>query len=78
MMFAGRCGVDVMMDGVAKSGSLADMTAALFHEEPTYALDCSQDGRVTLDTSNVHSGKNPMRVDGGKVREDYCRQSFTS
>ncbi|KAK4677938.1 phosphoribosylformylglycinamidine synthase [Podospora pseudoanserina] len=33
MMFAGRCGVDVMMDGVAKSGSLADMTEALFHEE---------------------------------------------
>lgn len=33
MMFAGRCGVDVMMDGVAKSGNLADMTEALFHEE---------------------------------------------
>ncbi|KAK3988200.1 putative phosphoribosylformylglycinamidine synthase [Cladorrhinum sp. PSN332] len=33
MMFAGRCGVDVMMDGVAKSGSLEDMVDALFHEE---------------------------------------------
>ncbi|KAK4227165.1 putative phosphoribosylformylglycinamidine synthase [Podospora fimiseda] len=33
MMFAGRCGVDVMMDGVANSGSLDDMVEALFHEE---------------------------------------------
>jgi phosphoribosylformylglycinamidine synthase len=33
MMFAGRCGVDLMMDGISESGSLADMTAALFNEE---------------------------------------------
>ena len=33
MMFAGRCGVDLMMDGIAASGSLADMVDALFNEE---------------------------------------------
>jgi phosphoribosylformylglycinamidine synthase len=33
MMFAGRCGVDLMMDGVSKSGGLADITDALFNEE---------------------------------------------
>ena len=33
MMFAGRCGVDLMMDGIAASGSLSDMVDALFNEE---------------------------------------------
>ncbi|GKT84814.1 phosphoribosylformylglycinamidine synthase [Colletotrichum tofieldiae] len=33
MMFAGRCGVDLMLDGIAKSGSPNDVLEALFHEE---------------------------------------------
>ena len=33
MMFAGRCGVDVMLDDIAKSSSLKDVTQSLFHEE---------------------------------------------
>ncbi|KJZ77160.1 hypothetical protein HIM_03481 [Hirsutella minnesotensis 3608] len=33
MMFAGRCGVDLMMDGIAKSGQASDMVNALFNEE---------------------------------------------
>ncbi|KAK3390602.1 CobB/CobQ-like glutamine amidotransferase domain-containing protein [Podospora didyma] len=33
MMFAGRCGVDLMMDGISKSGSLADLLDTLFNEE---------------------------------------------
>ncbi|EOO00287.1 putative phosphoribosylformylglycinamidine synthase protein [Phaeoacremonium minimum UCRPA7] len=33
MMFAGRCGVDLMVDGIAKTNSLEDITAALFNEE---------------------------------------------
>lgn len=33
MMFAGRCGVDVMMDSLSTSGDLGDMTEALFNEE---------------------------------------------
>ncbi|PFH57963.1 hypothetical protein XA68_14342 [Ophiocordyceps unilateralis] len=33
MMFAGRCGVDMMMDGIAKSSRPADMLPALFNEE---------------------------------------------
>ncbi|KAL2152958.1 hypothetical protein VTH82DRAFT_4113 [Thermothelomyces myriococcoides] len=33
MMFAGRCGVDIMMDGIAASRSLKDMLEALFNEE---------------------------------------------
>ena len=31
---------------------------------PTYAPDCNQGGKVTLDTSQAHSGKNSVRVDG--------------
>ena len=33
MMFAGRCGVDMMMDGIAASSSAADMVNGLFNEE---------------------------------------------
>jgi phosphoribosylformylglycinamidine synthase len=33
MMFAGRCGAEIMLDGVAKSPSTNDVLAALFHEE---------------------------------------------
>ncbi|EEY14013.1 phosphoribosylformylglycinamidine synthase [Verticillium alfalfae VaMs.102] len=33
MMFAGRCGVELLLDGVAKSGSAADVLEALFNEE---------------------------------------------
>lgn len=33
MVFAGRCGVDVMLDDIAKSKHLQDITRALFHEE---------------------------------------------
>ncbi|KAK4195459.1 hypothetical protein QBC40DRAFT_185681 [Triangularia verruculosa] len=40
---------------------------------PTYAPDCSQGGKVTLDTSTAHSGKNSMRVDGGG---GYCGHIF--
>lgn len=33
MMFAGRCGADITLDGVSKSGSAADILDALFSEE---------------------------------------------
>lgn len=33
MMFAGRCGVDMMMDGISKTGNNLDMLEALFNEE---------------------------------------------
>jgi phosphoribosylformylglycinamidine synthase len=33
MMFAGRCGAEIMIDSVAKSSSLTDILAALFNEE---------------------------------------------
>lgn len=33
MMFAGRCGAEIMIDGVAKSAKLSDMLPALFNEE---------------------------------------------
>ncbi|KAK3367355.1 hypothetical protein B0T24DRAFT_659342 [Lasiosphaeria ovina] len=40
---------------------------------PTYAQDCSQGGKVTLDSSTAHSGKNSMRVDGAG---GYCGHIF--
>ena len=30
----------------------------------TYAPSCNQGGKVTLDSSTAHGGKNSMRVDG--------------
>lgn len=40
---------------------------------PTYAADCNQGGKVTLDTTTAHSGKNSMRVDGAG---GYCGHIF--
>ncbi|KAF2279723.1 uncharacterized protein EI97DRAFT_370721 [Westerdykella ornata] len=40
---------------------------------PTYAADCSQGGKVSLDSSNAHSGKNSIRVDGAG---GYCGHIF--
>ncbi|KAF3064630.1 hypothetical protein GL218_02475 [Daldinia childiae] len=40
---------------------------------PTYANDCNQGGKVTLDSSTAHSGKNSVRVDGAG---GYCGHIF--
>ena len=40
---------------------------------PTYAADCNQGGKVTLDSSTSYSGKNSMRVDGAG---GYCGHIF--
>ncbi|KAK3332985.1 hypothetical protein B0T19DRAFT_114569 [Cercophora scortea] len=40
---------------------------------PTYAADCSQGGKVTLDSSTAYSGKNSIRVDGAG---GYCGHIF--
>ncbi|KAL2069397.1 hypothetical protein VTL71DRAFT_14076 [Oculimacula yallundae] len=40
---------------------------------PTYAPDCSQGGKVTLDTTVAHTGKNSIRVDGAG---GYCGHIF--
>ncbi|KAK3936364.1 hypothetical protein QBC46DRAFT_357551 [Diplogelasinospora grovesii] len=40
---------------------------------PIYAADCNQGGKVTLDSTTAHSGKNSMRVDGAG---GYCGHIF--
>jgi hypothetical protein len=40
---------------------------------PTYAPDCDQGGKVTLDSSTAHSGKNSIRVDGAG---GFCGHKF--
>jgi hypothetical protein len=40
---------------------------------PTYAADCNQGGKVSLDSSTANSGKNSMRVDGAG---GYCGHIF--
>ena len=40
---------------------------------PIYAADCNQGGKVTLDSSTAHSGKNSIRVDGAG---GYCGHIF--
>ncbi|KAK4148799.1 hypothetical protein C8A00DRAFT_19431 [Chaetomidium leptoderma] len=42
-------------------------------EWPIYAPDCNQGGKISLDTSTAHSGKNSIRVDGGG---GYCGHIF--
>ena len=34
---------------------------------PTYAPDCSQGGKVTLDSTTAHTGKNSIRVEAQEV-----------
>ncbi|KAI1092540.1 hypothetical protein F5B19DRAFT_205163 [Rostrohypoxylon terebratum] len=47
-------------------GQVADDFEAGWDEAawPTYAPDCNQGGKVTLDTTGGHSGSNSIRVDG--------------
>ena len=40
---------------------------------PTYAADCNQGGKVTLDSSTAHNGTKSMRVDGAG---GYCGHIF--
>ncbi|KAH6652296.1 hypothetical protein BKA67DRAFT_680828 [Truncatella angustata] len=40
---------------------------------PIYAADCNQGGKVTLDSSTAHGGKNSIRVDGAG---GYCGHIF--
>ncbi|KAI1382461.1 hypothetical protein F4677DRAFT_26431 [Hypoxylon crocopeplum] len=40
---------------------------------PTYANDCNQGGKVTLDSTTAHSGTNSIRVDGAG---GYCGHMF--
>jgi len=40
---------------------------------PIYAVDCNQGGKVTLDSTTAHTGKNSMRVDGAG---GYCGHIF--
>jgi len=39
----------------------------------TYAPDCNQGGKITLDTTTAHTGKNSIRVDGAG---GYCGHIF--
>jgi hypothetical protein len=40
---------------------------------PIYAPDCNQGGKVSLDSTTAHSGKNSIRVDGAG---GYCGHIF--
>jgi hypothetical protein len=40
---------------------------------PTYAVDCNQGGKVSLDSTTANSGKNSIRVDGAG---GYCGHIF--
>lgn len=39
----------------------------------TYAPDCNQGGKISLDTTTAHTGKNSIRVDGAG---GYCGHTF--
>jgi len=40
---------------------------------PIYANDCNQGGKVSLDSTGAHGGKNSVRVDGAS---GYCGHIF--
>jgi hypothetical protein len=39
----------------------------------TYAADCNQGGKISLDSTQAHTGKNSIRVDGAG---GYCGHIF--
>ena len=41
---------------------------------PTYAPDCDQGGKVVLDKTTAHSGKNSIKVTGGS--NGFCGHKF--
>lgn len=77
MMFAGRCGVDMMMDGIAKSGSLSDMLEALFNEELGAVFQVRASDEINFKRCFATCGPPPGLIRTFGVVKPKSRQSLT-
>ncbi|UNI16003.1 Phosphoribosylformylglycinamidine synthase [Purpureocillium takamizusanense] len=77
MMFAGRCGVDMMMDGIAKSGQTGDMVEALFNEELGAVFQVRASDEINFKRCFATCGPPPGLVRKFGVVKSKGRQSLT-
>ncbi|KAI8262864.1 Phosphoribosylformylglycinamidine synthase [Colletotrichum sp. SAR 10_77] len=77
MMFAGRCGVDVMLDGVSKSGSASDILASLFHEELGAVFQVRKEDEINFKRCFATCGPPPGLIRKFGVVKRKSDQSLT-
>ncbi|KAJ9629915.1 phosphoribosylformylglycinamidine synthase [Taxawa tesnikishii (nom. ined.)] len=59
MMFAGRCGLEVMLDGISKSAETADMIEALFNEELGAVFQVRKEDEIKFNSCFASCGPPP-------------------
>lgn len=77
MMFAGRCGVDVMLDGISKSGSASDILASLFHEELGAVFQVRKEDEINFKRCFATCGPPPGLIRKFGVVKRKSDQSLT-
>ncbi|KAL1891548.1 phosphoribosylformylglycinamidine synthase [Sporothrix stenoceras] len=77
MMFAGRCGVDVMLDDIAKSGKLEDVLPALFNEELGAVFQIRKGDEMLFKSGFSTCGPPPGLIRKFGVVKARSRQSLT-
>ncbi|KAI1391215.1 phosphoribosylformylglycinamidin [Hypoxylon trugodes] len=77
MMFAGRCGVDLMMDGIADSSSIKDMVNALFNEELGAVFQVRASDEINLKRCFATCGPPPGLIRRFGSVQSKSKQSLT-
>lgn len=77
MMFAGRCGVDVMLDGISKTGSMEDILAALFTEELGAVFQVRKEDEVNFKRCFATCGPPPGLIRKFGIVQPKTKQSLT-
>ncbi|KAK8133541.1 hypothetical protein PG984_005553 [Apiospora sp. TS-2023a] len=77
MMFAGRCGVSMFLDDVAKSGSLKDMTEALFNEELGAVFQVRAKDEINFKRCFATCGPPPGLIKRCGIVQSYKKQNLT-
>jgi len=77
MMFAGRCGVDLMLDGIAASGSLKDMVDALFNEELGAVFQVRASDEINFKRCFATCGPPPGLIKKFGVVQPTSKQTLT-
>ncbi|ODA83852.1 hypothetical protein RJ55_02368 [Drechmeria coniospora] len=77
MMFAGRCGVDMMMDGISRTGEASDMINALFNEELGAVFQVRASDEINFMRCFATCGPPPGLIRKFGVVKSKARQSLT-
>ncbi|KAF4585866.1 Phosphoribosylformylglycinamidine synthase [Ophiocordyceps camponoti-floridani] len=77
MMFAGRCGVDMMMDGISKSSRLEDMLPALFNEELGAVFQVRVSDEINFKRCFATCGPPPGLIHKFAVVKSRLKQTLT-